>query len=575
MQPFNFKPEKSHTMKKIFLILAPALLATACDLDYYPSNAMTSDQLQENPSSAVYSTDGNYSMFKDVLPYKGTEYSGNSYVRHYFQMSEFRGDNVTLAHKTEDPLYNEMCYSDLVTDQPNSYMWWCAYHIIYAANSIIESLPEGVSGEYDHMLGENYFMRALCHLHLTTLYAKPYTMGRENPGVILRTSTVTDVTVRATVGDVYDQIRDDLIKAAELMAADESRVTNHGYISHDAALGLLSRVYLYRDENDKVIETVNTMAQGSAAYAHLDPDCENYFANALTSPETLWAVAHVATLENRGRESIGSMYYTADAKGVSGWAEMYYSDPLVKLFQRHPEDRRYTGYCIPLEPVEGKMSIRWTEESADNTFRLNNLRDVEWDQDKNQYYFEENGQTIYVTEKQVGPDKKYYIQWEGSQTEVYLDQKMFAFNTCPAFMCAKFTGQDGEPMLSSPVMIRWAEVILNRAEAYAKTPGNEQQALDDVNALRSRAGLSGDALYTLSNYKDAGYDNVLDLVLDERRMELCYEGHRAFDVYRNKLKMDRRFAGVQAWEEIDHTDNRIQYRIPYDEISVSGIPQND
>ena len=96
-----------------------------------------------------------------------------------------------------------------------------------------------------------------------------------------------------------------------------------------------------------------------------------------------------------------------------------------------------------------------------------------------------------------------------------------------------------------------------------------------MNVIRSRAGLTGDALWTESNYAQAGYQSVLEVVLDERRLELCYEGHRAFDVYRNKLKMDRRFAGVQAWEVVEPTDKRILYRIPYDEISVSGIPQND
>ncbi|MCM1532932.1 MAG: RagB/SusD family nutrient uptake outer membrane protein, partial [Ruminococcus flavefaciens] len=299
-------------MKKIIPILVLPLLAlTACELDYYPTNAMTSAQLADNPTSAVYSTDGNYSMFKDNLEYKGTTYSGNSYVRHYFQMSEFHGDCVALSHKTEDPLYNSMCYSDLITAQPNSYLWWCAYHIIYSANSIIESLPEGTSGTYDHILGENYFMRAICHLHLATLFAKPYSQGRENPGVILRTSTEGGATVRASVGAVYDQVRDDLIKAAELMAADESRVVNHGYISRDAALGLLSRVYLYRGENNLVIETVNGMLDGASALSKLDPDCETYFARALTSDETLWAVAHTQGTEDPvGRETIGSMYYT-------------------------------------------------------------------------------------------------------------------------------------------------------------------------------------------------------------------------------------------------------------------------
>ena len=36
------------------------------------------------------------------------------------------------------------------------------------------------------------------------------------------------------------------------------------------------------------------------------------------------------------------------------------------------------------------------------------------------------------------------------------------------FYISKFSGQDGSPTLSSPVMFRLAEIYLNRAEAYAK-----------------------------------------------------------------------------------------------------------
>jgi len=565
-------------MKKIFLFALLAFAASACDLDYYPSDAMTSSQLADNPASATYSTDGNYSMFKDNLEYKGTVYSGNSYLRHYFQMAEFRGDNVSLAHKTEDPLYNEICYSDLITDQPLTYLWWCAYHIIYGANAVIEGLPAGTSAEYDHMLGENYFMRAICHLHLVTLYARPYSMGRENPGVILRTSTKDNAAVRATVGQVYDQIRDDLITAAALMEGDESRVENHGYISRDAALGLLSRVYLYREENDKVIETVNDMLAGADPSSKLDPDCENYFANALTSPETLWCVTCRGMEENpdwSSRETIGSMYYTADSKGVSGWCEIYYSDPLLKLFQRHPEDRRYTGFCKQLNPVEGQLQVRWSVPDADNTFRFNEIRDVDTSEGEGHWFFLNDGVKTYIKvsdDSKVKGQKNYSVEWNGETCTAYVDRKCENFNTCPIFMCGKFTGQDGIVNLSSPVMIRWAEVILNRAEAYAKT-GNAAGALADVNAIRQRAGIA-DA-YTEGNIKDAGYDDVLSVVLDERRLELCYEGHRAIDIYRNKLKMDRRFSGVQPWEVVDYTDSRILYRIPYDEVSVSGIQQND
>ena len=142
-------------MKKILLGAVASLTLSACDLDYFPNDSMTSDQMAGNPSSTEYSTDGNYSMFKDVLEYKGSEYSGSTYVRYFFQMSEFRGDNVCLANKTEDPLYNEICYNDLETDLPTSYFWWCAYHIIYGANAscvmenmLLAAVDQGLAGVY-------------------------------------------------------------------------------------------------------------------------------------------------------------------------------------------------------------------------------------------------------------------------------------------------------------------------------------------------------------------------------------------------------------------------------------------
>lgn len=560
-------------MKKILLGAVASLTLSACDLDYFPNDSMTSDQMAGNPSSTEYSTDGNYSMFKDVLEYKGSEYSGSTYVRYFFQMSEFRGDNVCLANKTEDPLYNEICYNDLETDLPTSYFWWCAYHIIYGANAVIESQPEGASDEGDRMLGENYFLRAICHLHLSMLYSRPYTFGRDNMGVVLRTSTDTPTTERSTVGAVYDQIRDDLVKAAGLLK-DKVRRGDAGYVSYDAAMGLLSRVYLYRGEDDKVIETVNGLLGGASAESKLDPDYARYFENALSSSETLWAVAH-EDYEDRGRESVGSMYWTPDQRGVGGWAEMYYSDPLIALYERHPEDIRFTAYCERLNPDEtGQLQVRWAVASEGTDFRVNQLYDCF--RDDNGYYYEENGSRHYLQAEQEYGRTQFYVTVGGEKTRAYVDVKTESFNTCPAFMCKKFASPTNaaHPLLSSPVMLRWGEVILNRAEAYAKT-GNEQGALDDVNALRRRAGLSEEALYTLDNYREAGYSSVLDVVLDERRLELCFEGQRAFDVFRNGRSLDRRFAGVQPWEVVDCDDPRILYRIPYDEISVSGIPQND
>jgi hypothetical protein len=71
-----------------------------------------------------------------------------------------------------------------------------------------------------------------------------------------------------------------------------------------------------------------------------------------------------------------------------------------------------------------------------------------------------------------------------------------------------------------------------------------------------------------------GYSNALNVVLDERRLELAFEGHRMFDVYRNKLSMDRRYPGAHPWKVVPCTEPHIQYPIPNNEWTVSGIEQN-
>src|SRR5262249_54379705 len=111
-------------------------------------------------------------------------------------------------------------------------------------------------------------------------------------------------------------------------------------------------------------------------------------------------------------------------------------------------------------------------------------------------------------------------------------------NGIPTWYITKFSFQSGSPTLSSPIMFRLAEVYLNRAEANAKL-GKTTEALQDVDQIRSNRGLSG----SLYNGTVPSGSTALDVVLKERRLELAFEGHRTFDVYRNKLQMSRMYWG--------------------------------
>ena len=605
------------------MMFAALAALVSCEMDFYRSDTMTSAMLKENPGAAVYTTDGNYSMFKDKLEYLDGMYSGYTYARLYYMMTEMRGDNATLSGRTTDPLYEDNTY----TDNPNlldlTYFWYVSYKIIYGCNSNIESMDEGVSVETDHLIGENYFLRALCHHNLCNIFASPYTYGDlkrpDMPGVVIRTSTDCSGTpVRATVGQVYEQIVSDLLNAMKLMEKGKIR-GNKGFASYDAARGLLTRIYLYMGENEKCVELASKML-GDAPSANLDK-IETYFANTLTSKETLWCIGKSATdADYTPRSQLASMYYSPDGVGGTGWLEIYWSDPLLELIFRHPEDKRLSHFATFGETDNGYKMLHWPVIDPANRFRVNEnvtrIKNFDMDAEVNRDLVVEvdvwsykakvdkaTGDTTLVKDKIVGVKdslidlvvyktdvngypvyymKGLYTDEEDNDgftggTKVYVKNNVDVATgirqTFPVTQMSKFSNQGGDPMLNSPAVIRWAEVVLNRAEAYAKL-GQDQLALNDVNVIRTRAGIPTWSGMGACNAE--GYTTALDVVLDERRLELCFEGHRAIDVYRNGKNLDRRFAGVHDWELLDQAalDFKFPYCIPFAETSVNGLPGN-
>jgi hypothetical protein len=80
---------------------------------------------------------------------------------------------------------------------------------------------------------------------------------------------------------------------------------------------------------------------------------------------------------------------------------------------------------------------------------------------------------------------------------------------------------------NSPV-IRVTEVILNYVEAKAEADNAvSQDLIDRMNVLRTRAGLPD---WTLATF--ATKAAFVDAVLNERRKELAFEGHRRMDLLR-------------------------------------------
>ena len=110
-------------MKKIISIISAALLMAGCiNLDYYPSDMLTSTALASNPAAAVYTTDGIYSMMKDMLEFRGGYSQNNTFVRQYYILNEVKSDNICFSWTSTDPFWTSAQYMDDANSADAAYM---------------------------------------------------------------------------------------------------------------------------------------------------------------------------------------------------------------------------------------------------------------------------------------------------------------------------------------------------------------------------------------------------------------------------------------------------------------------
>ncbi|AGA78398.1 RagB/SusD family nutrient uptake outer membrane protein [Echinicola vietnamensis] len=538
--------------KKYWIGLA-VLTLSACNIDRSPYDSITSDDLANSETSAQSVTLGNYSRMKG--------WSDN-----WHRLFEYPSDNVALSGTTTDPLFFTYNYQRIPNGSRVAGFWRSSYQIIVGTNKVIEAVEEGKSDADDQLLAENYYIRALMHYQLINIFGRPYVQGRENEGVPLKLDGDPEsIPVRSTVGEVYDQVESDLLRAASLFTAEKSNV----YATQEAAWALLSRLYLYMENNAKAIEYADMVINSGkfnlvateklADYTKLAPE---------SNSETIFAIKFIpdADYSSNGWYTVGSLY--ANIQGT-GWGEMYASRRYLEMVREYPEDQRYNF----IEPVVVDESITWALY-VDDSFAYK-WKEVTASGDD--YVYTEDGQQKMLEKESDGHGGyHYFIQTPQGSKRVLIDHKLDVRNGFPKYYVLKCSGQEDQVHLWSPVISRLAEMYLNRAEANAKM-GNDAAALDDVNMIRSRAGIPDVGLYTTANL---GEKSVLDVVLEERQLELAYEGHRKIDVFRNDRTMNREYPGTHLSGNnpiytVPANDNAVVEYLPEGQLLIhDGLTQN-
>lgn len=458
---------------KAIICASAVLFLGACKeaLDTEPRSSM-SEETVVTPQYARQLMNGAYDRMQNV----------SYYGRDYQVVSDVGGDDVKITADNSNRFLSEFryLYSSNTAAQTNT--WSYIYKTIYAANNIINSLPEDqATSEYK---GEAYFVRALGHFDLLRRWARPFTNvsakpDEANSGIPLVLEKVQDpqsfLPKRSTLRESYAAVIADLKKAQELGrdATQGSDAIFRG--SKQSATALLVRVYLYMGDWDNVIAESNKLI---GKFSLWEPgSVVNAFKSNKTSEE-IFTLKFIAT-ESLGADNFGYIYLP---KGL-GYGDVRPGSNWISLLG--PSDVR-SGF------LEDEGGITYLSK------------------------FPENG--------------------------------------------------EGAVGLVDLKVLRIAEIYLSRAEAYAEK-GDISSALTDLNALRTKRGLSSFVSTSISAVKDE--------IKKQRRLELIGEGHRMFDIFRKNDTRVITDANALSVSPIAPDNFRVIYPIPVSELDANpNVVQN-
>jgi hypothetical protein len=136
----------------------------------------------------------------------------------------------------------------------------------------------------------------------------------------------------------------------------------------------------------------------------------------------------------------------------------------------------------------------------------------------------------------------------------------------------RYWTSDGNRCGTDWVLCRYAEVLLNFAEAAAKT-GKPAEAIQVLKDIRKRAGIpAGDGNYGLSASLTG--DALILAILKERQLELTFEGFRYHDLRRWRLFTDE-IAGFKLNGTRRHTVKpKLKNELDPDALAAADIDAN-
>lgn len=483
-------------MKKILntlSILAAGALLCSCEgfisdaLDIDPSDRYSSEAVWSSASSADQYLLGLYNLIKENTGNVGSD--GNM-VGFWDAYSDLVKSNSWAEYN--HPFNRAFLQASSFDGQSAGCFecWSSNYERIRRCNEFLRDAPV-----YGPKLGADYaktrsaemkFIRAMAYFRLMQVYGKCIIRDKVD-------GPAENDKGFASARETWDFIEADLREAGNNIATD----LPSGRLTRAAAWAYLSRVALYAEDWDVVTEAADSARRYGAA---LDPVYADVFENR-TSVENLFTIEFMQNkLTHRA-----DVFFRPPGDAAEG--------------SQHAGANIYAVFNPTSEYVD-------SFEMADGT-------PFDWE--------------LHGADPYTGREPRFYAsilyngaKWEGRTIETHDTgkDKIVEFTTTGAagstitgYYLRKFIteGQDGWEKYGSDhfaILIRYAEVLLNEAEAYAMK-GDFDTAYERLNQVRTRVGLpekSGSDLETFM--KDLRHERVV---------ELGGEGLRFWDLRRWKI----------------------------------------
>lgn len=324
-------------LNKISIVLSLALAVSSCDFD---------TELQQNVDTADA-----FNKVQDVTNGTTGAYQALAYYpflgNYAIAFGDFAG-GLANGSASSGHFYSVSYWSVSDTDEEMEGIWQYGFKVVDAAVRTINGADAILAANPDmsdddkatiyYNVSQCYALRALAYFTMTQYFCYPYSKGADQKGLpIVKDQPVEAFqnATRASLGDTYSFMLDDIKKALEYNEEAGSPSLQYFFLNKAAIYALKARVCLYMgnyaDAEAAAKKAIELKGKGNATYTDLTPNNETYltmWASLNPSDEDIFTLSKT-TDDNLSANALNTLWGSYYGK-VSTYGKSFFSDTDVR-----------------------------------------------------------------------------------------------------------------------------------------------------------------------------------------------------------------------------------------------------